>query len=654
MKNIEIHFDIPQIINFYIVVFILLFSSVSLFAQTDTTAVLNDKIFQYLEDLTENKDDSQIYELFDELLSNPIELNSATIDDLQVLPFISAINAKRIVRFIKRKNGIKNFEELNQIKNIDTELLLLLKPFVKISSIKIVKTGQPAINLRSRFIEDIQDKTNKYLGNKVKSYQRIKGSYGNFKFGGLTEKDAGEKSFADFYSGFVQYKSSGIIKNFIAGNYVFEFGQGLTVWSPYAFSKGSDATNSVSKRARNFIAYSSSDENNYFHGAAGTIVLSSLEISTFFSNNSIDGTLYGIDSISNLYTSGYHRTATELEKKNNITLTTFGISTKVRLTDYFDFSLLHYKNEFSLPFSNKDRFNLFGNNFSFSSVAYNLYFNNIYATGEFSFNGTSVASINNINFYVSKSFTFTTSVRSYPRNFYNLFSNGFGEKNSTQNELGFYIGVKWKSNYGTINTYYDIFKQPSSSFNSILPSTGNDFLLDYRYKIRNNITLNLKYKNESKEKEFTTEKNPQLLKETKSNFRIQLSYKLSKNIYGRNRIELVKYNAAINETGILTFQDIKLYWEKTNLIGRIIFFDTESYNSRIYEFENNHRGLLTNLPMYGNGFRWYFIFNYQPFPNLKISARYSETYKPKQQTLAKSKLQNTLNNRFSLQVDFRF
>jgi len=404
LKNIKHFGEIRQIVKFYfIVIFILFVSSRNTFAQTDSTEILNDKIFQYLEDITENKEDSQLYELFDELLSNPIDLNTATVDELSVLPFLSTLNAKRIVKFIKHKKGIKNFDELNQIKNIDPDLLLLIKPFVRISPSKILKTKKRAyLNLRTRIIEDIQNSSNKFLGNKIKSYQRIKSSYNKFRFGMLTEKDAGENSFADFYSGFVQYKSKGNIKNIIAGDYVFEFGQGLAIWSPYAFSKGSDATSSVSKRARNFVAYSSSDENNYFRGVASTFNLGTIDFSAFYSNNKIDASLSGVDSISNLYVSGYHRTENELEKKDNIVLTTFGISSKIRLTDFFDLSFLHYKSNFSLPFWLKNHFALYGSDFSFTSAAYNLYYKNISLNGEISYNGTSVASINNINFLVNK------------------------------------------------------------------------------------------------------------------------------------------------------------------------------------------------------------------------------------------------------------
>ncbi len=666
IQNDKIRYTIENSFHFYsflLIIFLAILTSTNLLAQVDSTEILNDKIFQYLEDVTEDQDDSQLYELFDELISNPIDINNATLEEVLVLPFIPPKNAKRILRHIKKVKGIKTFDELKQIKNIDPNILLLLKPFVNISprKLKNKKVSNPAsFKFRSRLINDIQDKKGfidkKYLGDKLKSYQRIKASYNNFRFGGLIEKDAGEVSHTDFYSGYLQYHSNGILNNFIVGDYVFEFGQGLAVWSPYAFSKGSDATSSVSKRARSFISYSSSDENNFFRGGASTVNFGLVKLSAFYSQNNIDATLDDDLTISNFYIAGYHRTENEILKKDNIISKNYGASIKLDLSEIFDISFLHYKTNFDKTFNYKDNFSLSGNNFSFTSASYNFYLNNISASGEFSYNGMSVASVNNLHFNISKALTFATSVRSYPRNYFNIYSNGFGEKSSTQNELGFYTGIKWRTDYGIFNVYYDLFKQPYSSFSTNLPANGNDFLFNYKHSIVKDIVLNFKFKQETKEVNFELLEIETITDQTKENYRLDLSYKLSKNIFGRNRIELVdfKKKARLNEYGFLTFQDVKILFDNYNFIGRIVFFDTESYNSRIYEFENNHRGLLTNIPMFGNGFRWYFIFNIQPIKQLKISARYSETYKPNIKSFSSglSEIKGNVDNRFSLQVDF--
>ncbi len=655
------YLELTKIFSLLLFIFFFLLPSAATFAQVDSTGILNDKIFQYLEDATQDKDDSQLYEIFDELLSNPVDINRATVSDLTALPFVSKLNAKRIIKFIKRKKGISSLDELQKIKNLDENILVLLKPFVKIIPFKSDRKqpGQKAyLKLRSRLMENIQTQkgflTNKYSGNKLKVYQRIKANYNNFGIGFLTEKDAGEKSLTDFASGFLRYKSNGIIKKIIAGDFNFEFGQGLAIWSPYAFSKGTDATNSVIKNARNLIAYSSSDENNFLRGAASTVQFGFFNFSAFYSQKHFDATLFTPEEISNLYLSGYHRTESELKKKNNVSAITYGASVKFNLSDNFDISFLHYKTNFSIPFYKRNIFSLNGNNFAFTSAAYNFYMNNLLLSGEFSYNGTSVASINNFYFNVNNNLTLTTSIRNYPKNYSNIFSNGFGEKSNTQNELGFYIGVKLKTGFGLLNAYYDLFKHPLSKNNLQLPTVGNDFLLNYYLKLKSNLAFNFKFKTETKNKEFPSSKYYEIADESKTNYRAELSYKLSKNIYGKNRVEFVKYDFnKTTETGILVFQDVKIILQRFNLVSRIIFFETDSYNSRIYEFENNIRGVLTNLPMYGNGFKWYVILNFHPFEQLRISARYSETYKPNVKSFGSglSEVKGNVNNRFSLQLD---
>ncbi len=125
------YFKLTKIFSLLLFIIFFLFPYAVTFAQVDSTGLLNDKIFQYLEDATQDKDDSQLYEIFDELLSNPVDINRATVNDLTTLPFISKLNAKKIVKFIKRKKGISSLDELRKIKNLDENILVLLKPFAK-------------------------------------------------------------------------------------------------------------------------------------------------------------------------------------------------------------------------------------------------------------------------------------------------------------------------------------------------------------------------------------------------------------------------------------------------------------------------------------------------------------------------------------------
>ena len=108
---------------------------------------------------------------------------------------------------------------------------------------------------------------------------------------------------------------------------------------------------------------------------------------------------------------------------------------------------------------------------------------------------------------------------------------------------------------------------------------------------------------------------------------------------------------------MLVFQDIRFSGLRDLVLyGRIIFFNTDSFNSAVYEYENDLTGVMTNLPMFGEGVRWYFIARYKVLKSLTISLKYSETYKPKERFLSSGNnlISNNIDNRISFQLDMNF
>ena len=61
--------------------------------------------------------------------------------------------------------------------------------------------------------------------------------------------------------------------------------------------------------------------------------------------------------------------------------------------------------------------------------------------------------------------------------------------------------------------------------------------------------------------------------------------------------------------GILLYQDMLFHLNKRFYIAtRITLFDTNGYESRLYQFEHDVPGMLTNQMLYGMGNRWYIKF----------------------------------------------
>lgn len=657
-------------------IFLLLISFTgSLIAQQDSIIVDDDPFEEILEDF-ENEDENAVDDLED-YFTNPIDLNTATVDQLVTLPLFDITTANIIVAHRKRFGYFNSAYELRLVADLPPELVRKIIPLFYVSEWKVKLyeptfleslLGKTKLEYRSRFQSDIQNRKgfteNKYEGDKLKSYQRAGIKLGsNIKSGFLIEKDAGEKSYNDFTSFYAEYSSKDIIEKVIVGDYLVEFGQGLTIWSPYAFSKGAEVVSPLFRKEKNIRAYRSTDENQFRRGAAIALNYSDFRFTLFYSKNYFDA---NIDSLSNTFLSrpidGYHRTVTEIRREDSGNELLMGTRIDYSVLSNLKINLLYLNAKFnSQMVKSKNVYDAAGDNFQYSAMAYSYYLNNFFATGELSYNNIAVASISNIQFKLAKNFVFVASLRNYPRNYYSLYGIGFAEQSSrTQNEIGIYTGFRYNSPIGVINFFYDQFRFPSSTTDIPFPSNGNEILVDLRRSWSRTIVTHSRYRREVKDVMTTNNGFKEIVDRTKQNFRNEIIVKPSRDLRLRTRAELVYVSLGLNfsnEKGYLLFQDAK--WNVTrylSLSGRLIFFKTDSYNSAVYEYENDLPGIMSNLAMYDEGMRWYLIISYNVIKNLKLGIKYAETYKPGKVKLSSgnSEILGNVDNRFNLQLDMNF
>ena len=261
----------------------------------------------------------------------------------------------------------------------------------------------------------------------------------------------------------------------------------------------------------------------------------------------------------------------------------------------------------------------------------------------------------------SRDFIFATSIRSYPRNFNNLYGFGFSERSGRiNNEIGIYSGIKWRLPFGIINLYFDNFKFPYKTSENSLSSEGNELLFNFVSKPLSRFETRLRYKYENKEVSEIIDLNENIVRRLKQTIRTEFIYNVSNNIRLKTRFEYNNYFikvAGLKENGFLMFEDVRFVpHPNLNVNGRIIFFQTDSFNSAIYEYENDLIGVMPNLAMYGKGIRMYLILRYKLLDNLALSAKYSETFKPNETSLSSgdNEILGNVDNRFSFQIDLRF
>ena len=59
----------------------------------------------------------------------------------------------------------------------------------------------------------------------------------------------------------------------------------------------------------------------------------------------------------------------------------------------------------------------------------------------------------------------------------------------------------------------------------------------------------------------------------------------------------------------------------------LTFFESDSFDSRLFQYENDLPGVLTNRALFGRGNRWYLLVKYQPLKKFAAYLKYSETYR---------------------------
>lgn len=656
-------------------VFFILISPAIIFAQTDSTYLNTEEVLEdILQEPTGEVDESDLYDILEQLMLNPINLNDATVDDLTRIPLIDITDARLIINHRNKYGKFFSVNELNAVENLNKQLIQKITPFLYVERKQFAEEkipeqygtflSQSKVLLRSRFTNSLQNNegfiNNKFEGTKPRVYNRLLLKYSNnYQAGVLAEKDPGELAYNEFTTFHFAMNDVGIIYKAVIMDYYLEFGQGLTMWSPYAFSKGPDAIYPVRRVDRISKPFTSSSENNFFRGVTASIKIDDFIISGFYSNNYFDA---NIDPVTGEITStpqdGLHRTPLENAKRKTASEQMIGGRIDYNFERLFNIEVMHYQSIFSNSFQPSGVFGLSGKGFRYSAFAYGVSFNKFDLSGEFSYDGTSVASINILQILVSDDFTFITSFRNYPSNFISLHGYAFGERNgATRNEVGIYTGFKWRIPIGIINFYYDQFKFPFATFYEPTPSGGEEYLLDFLTKPIRKFELRLRYKYENKDVTEPIENIKQVVNRVKRAVRAEIVFTVSNRVRLKGRFEYASFDISAtneNENGYLIFQDLRYSpSSKFNIYGRIIFFQTDSFNSAIYEYENNLTGVLTNIPLFYQGIRWYTMVRYRPLKFFTLSFKYSETYKPAEKTIGSGDniIPGNLDNIVAFQLD---
>jgi hypothetical protein len=263
----------------------------------------------------------------------------------------------------------------------------------------------------------------------------------------------------------------------------------------------------------------------------------------------------------------------------------------------------------------------------------NFDFNKIGFFGEFSASSNGgIAGIGGINTLLSDRLTFTLVYHNYGKKYHNLYNNPFGESNALSNESGIYFGFKallhkkW-----TLTGYIDHFWFPWLRYRTDGPSAGRDYLLQLNYSTSQKVNMYFRYRYKQKQENFTEpyDYTDKLVDVNRHEFRVFLNYKSFDFLIFKNRVDLVMFGKEPDghEFGYLLYQDILYRPENFPLEAtfRYALFDTKSYDSRIYTYENDVLYAFSIPAYFDKGQRFYLMLRWKAFKHLDAWLKIART-----------------------------
>ena len=611
------------------------------------------------------------YDLLCELEQQPLDINQATREQLEQLPFLSAQQVEEIVEYLYRYGPMKSLAELRMIRSLDDSRRRLLTYFIFIGD-RSQETGDSRLTARVLnelmatgripFYERKGD-TGAYKGYPYRHWLRYQLTYGDqLKAGIVGSQDAGEPFFAgknrlgyDYYSFYLQLNHWRRIETLVLGNFRVSMGMGLILNNSFGLGKVSMLQN-MGRPTSTVRAHSSRSSDGYLQGAAATVNISrGLTATGFISYRAMDATLNKDGTAATILTSGYHRTETELEKKNNLKNTTFGGNVHYQANGYhagLNLVGTHLNCELKPNTSALYR-QYYAQGYDFLNVSadYGYVHHRFSVNGETALNREgALATINSVSLQLGSEWSLMALYRFYSYHYTSLYANSYSDGGSVQNESGIYIGATWQpSPSWKLMAYTDYAYFPWAKYQISQSSHSWDQLLQVSYS-KKRWSFGGRYRLRIRQKD----NDDKTALVTRTEHRGRLSAEYSSAWSSRTQVDFgfIFFNAP--EAGLMVSETLGFTHRWLRLNGGLGWFHTDSYDSRVYLYELGPLYSYSFTEFSGEGIRYWLMARANIGSRLMLTAKMGVTNYFDRSTIGSSYQQINRSSQTDLDLQLRW
>lgn len=593
--------------------------------------VANQVTEDLLESVGENMgDDTDIQEILDDLegfRQYPLNINLASKDELKRLHLLSEVQVNNLIVYREKTGTIYSLFELAAIDGFTPDILQKLEPFISFEVLE-QQSGKKRLStdllIRSNrtFSSSGQTDHTKNEGSPERYYLRMKHVSARMEYGLVAEKDPGEAFFSqsnkqgfDYANAFANFRLGQKETRIFVGGYHVRFGQGLVAWQGFSMGKSAETTQ-VSRSDQGVKSYLSTDENQFFRGIAGQFKYRDFTFYPFLSRHKLDASIDTLDGkpyFGAFQTSGYHRTGSEIANENSLEQFVGGGHVTYSHNQW-SFGMTTVYNRFDAVMDRSDEpYNQFlpeGKEHLVAGFDWKGSFKKAFFFGEAAVSPNSgKALLTGVMMKPASNAEFSLVYRNINKTYFSFFSNAFTESSRINDEHGLYLGLKiFPASHWILWAYADFFRHHWIKYTTSAPSSGTEFFAQVSYSPSRETGFYLRFFQEEKEQRLTVGSLKYNEQQLINRLRLNFTHDLNEQISLKSRLEFSLFSKQGSENGILVYQDVafKPVQKSYSMNGRLAYFMTDGYHSRIYSYENDLLYSFSVPALYGNGIRTYF------------------------------------------------